>query len=504
MNEGPRHHRLLIGGEFVESISGKTFETHDPSTGEVVATVAEAQPEDVDRAILAAREAFDEGPWPTMSPSARGKAMRRVLELMLRRQNELADLEVADAGHTVRMASLFTVPYANEYWRHLTKLGERFGYHEPVEPFGFPAPAWDFVWREPYGVCAGIIPWNYPYLMAIWKLAPALITGNTAVLKPATETPVTAMALAELIAEADLPPGVVNVVPGHGPTAGEALVTHPAVDKVAFTGSTEVGKRVMQLASVTLKKTTLELGGKSPGIILDDADLDVAVRGALWGLYLHSGQTCEAGSRLFVPSALYDDAVALAVELVEGMKVGDAHDFSSDLGPLVSRRQLETVDRYVQIGQEEGAKLLTGGHRLTDEGRHRGWFYAPTIFGDVDNSMRIAQEEIFGPVLAVIRYDDVEQAVRMANDSIYGLTAGVWSRDAQRALGVARRLKAGTVWINDWHMLSPAAPFGGYKQSGVGREFGSWGLQEYLETKYVRVDQMPTREQKFWFQVIGL
>jgi aldehyde dehydrogenase (NAD+) len=499
-----REFKLYVGGEFVDAASGETIESHSPSTNEPIATVALGRAEDIDRAIAAARTAFDDGPWPGMTPAERGEAMQRVYEGILARQDELIEWETLDSGHTMRMSSLFTIPFGNEYWRHLAQIGARYQYRQPVEPYGFPVEAWDFVQREPFGVCAAIIPWNFPYIMAVWKLAPALITGNTVVLKPALETPVTALILAEIIAEAGIPPGVVNVVPGHGPGAGEALVADPRVDKVAFTGSTEVGRRIMQLASGTVKKVTLELGGKGPNVLLDDADLDIAVPGSLWAVYLHSGQMCEAGTRMFVPSSLYDEVTARMVELAEGMTVGPATDFASDLGPVLNRRQLETIERYVQIGQDEGAKLLTGGERVTPAGGDGGFYFQPTIFGEVDNSMKVAQEEIFGPVLSVIRYDAVEDALRQANDSIYGLSAGVWSRDIPRALALAKRMKAGTVWINDWHMLSPAAPFGGYKQSGVGREFGHWGLDEYLQTKYIRVDQTPTREQKFWYQILGL
>jgi aldehyde dehydrogenase (NAD+) len=353
-------------------------------------------------------------------------------------------------------------------------------------------------------VCAQIIPWNVPYMMAIWKIAPAIATGNTVVLKPAMETPVTAMELGKIIAESDIPPGVVNVLPGPGLAVGEAMVTDARVDKISFTGSTEVGRRIMQLASPRVTYATLELGGKSPSILLDDADLDVAIPGALWAMYLHQGQICQAGTRLLVPSSLYDETVARAVELVEGMTVGSAHDYDSDLGPVLNETQFRTIERYVELGKREGAKLLTGGERVTGDGLDRGFYVQPTIFGDVDNSMKIAQEEIFGPVLTVIRYDSVDDAVRMANDNIYGLAAGVWSRDIPRALEVVRRLRAGTVWVNDWHLISPAAPFGGFKQSGVGREHGEWGLKGYLEVKAVHVSQVPTKDQKFWFQVLGL
>jgi aldehyde dehydrogenase (NAD+) len=499
-----REFKLFIGGGFTDAESGETFETTNPSTGEVVAEVAKGGPKDVERAVATARKAFDEGPWPNMTPAERTKVMLDAFEKIKEREPEIAQLEAEDAGHTMRMANLFTIPYSNEYWRHLAELAQRLEYQEPVEDYGFPTPAWDFVLREPYGVCAGIIPWNVPYMMAIWKIAPAIATGNTCVIKPATYTPASACALAEILAETDIPPGVVNVVPGSGAAAGEALCTDPRVDKIAFTGSTEVGRRIMQLASGTVKKVTLELGGKSPNILLDDADLEIAIPGSIWAMYMHQGQICHAGTRLFVPAGLYDEVTARLVETVEGLKVGSAMDFESDLGPLINKTQFDTVDRYVQMGQDEGAKLLTGGHRVTGDGLDAGWFYEPTIFGEVSNDMKIAQEEIFGPVLAVIRYEGVEDAVRMANDSIYGLGGAVWSRDIPRALEVAKRIRTGTVWVNDYHLVSPAAPFGGYKQSGIGREHGAWGLKEYLQTKYVRVDQVPTKEQKFWYQVIGL
>jgi aldehyde dehydrogenase (NAD+) len=499
-----REFKLFIGGEFVDAADGESTETPNPSTGQPAGRVAVGGAEDMRRAVSAARKAADEGPWPSMKPQERSQIMLDSFQRIFERASEFAGIETEDAGHTVRMSSLFTVPYSNEFWRYLAELGGRIPYTEKVEPYGFPTESWEWVEREPYGVVGAIIPWNLPYMMAMWKIPPAIVTGNTIVLKPALETPLSAMALAEVLAETELPPGVVNIVPGHGPTAGEALVTDDRVDKVTFTGSTEVGRRIMQLASGNLKHVSLELGGKGPNILLDDADLDIAIPGSLWATYMHQGQFCTSGTRLFAPAGLYDEVTARLVELAESLHVGSAEDFASDMGPVLNKTQFDTIDRYVQIGQDEGAKLLTGGHRITEGVPEGGFYFEPTIFGDVDNGMVIAQEEIFGPVLSVIRYESVEDAVRMANDTVYGLSGGVWSRDIPRALAIARRLKAGSVWINDWHLLSPAAPHGGYKQSGLGREHGTWGLNQYLETKYIRVAQEATKDQKFWFQVLGV
>ena len=499
-----REYGLFIDGEFTDAASGETFETHDPSTGELVARVARAGVEDVDRALAAARRAADEGPWPGMRPEDRTKIMMQVFDRLKEIEPELCDLESRDAGQTIRLSSLFLIPYSTEFWKYLAEASSRISYVEQVPRYDFPVPGWEFVQREPFGVCAQIIPWNVPYMMAMWKIAPAIATGNTVVLKPAAETPVTAMEIARVIADSDIPPGVVNIIPGPGVPTGESLITDPRVDKISFTGSTETGRRIMQLASANITYCTLELGGKSPNLLLDDADLDIAVPGALWAMYMHQGQICQAGTRLLAPRSLYDEVVARAVEMVESMKVGPASDYESDLGPMVNEAQARTVERYIEMGRQEGAKLLTGGERLTGGDYDNGWFFQPTIFGNVDNGMKIAQEEIFGPVLSVIPYDSVEDGIRMANDSIYGLAAGVWSRDVPRALEVVKRLKAGTVWVNDYHLISPAAPFGGYKQSGIGREHGEWGLKGYLEVKTVRVEQVLSKEQKFWYQTLGL
>jgi acyl-CoA reductase-like NAD-dependent aldehyde dehydrogenase len=359
---------------------------------------------------------------------------------------------------------------------------------EAFEPVSYPTHSYNFVLREPIGVCAGIVPWNFPLVMAVWKLAPALAMGNTCVLKPASNTPLTALMLAEALDRTDLPKGVVNVITGGGATVGEELASHPDVDKVAFTGSTVVGRRIMQLASSTIKKTTLELGGKSPNIVFEDADMDQAVDGALWATFFHQGQVCESGTRLLLPESIHDEFVERLVERARQIKLGDPLDHESDMGPLVSAAQRETVEGYVRIGKEEGATLALGGKRPGGGQFERGFWFEPTIFTDVENSMTIAQEEIFGPVLSVLKFKDDDDAIRIANDSIYGLASGVWSQDPDRCLETAKRLRAGTVWINDFHLINCIAPFGGYKQSGVGRELSGYGLNEYTEVKHVHWD----------------
>jgi aldehyde dehydrogenase (NAD+) len=374
---------------------------------------------------------------------------------------------------------------------------------EPVPQITFPALSYNFVRREPIGVCAQIVPWNFPFLMAVWKIAPALAAGHTVVLKPASLTPLSMLRMTEIIHETGLlPPGVLNVITGPGQVVGTELCTNPLVDKIAFTGSTPTGREVMRLATGTVKKVTLELGGKSPNLILEDADLSIAIDGSLWATFLHNGQTCEGGTRLFVPGCLYDEFMERLLDRARRLVVGLPADGATDLGPLISAAQLAKVEGYIRIGIEEGATPALLGRRPEDPLLSHGHFITPTIFTDVRNDMRIAQEEIFGPVLSVIRYVRLEDAIRMANDTIYGLAAGVWSADVERAVKVACQLRAGTVWINDYHMINAEAPFGGYKQSGVGRELGTWGLHEYTEVKHIHADLARTREAKFWFDVL--
>ncbi len=363
--------------------------------------------------------------------------------------------------------------------------------------------SWNFVWREPIGVCGQIVPWNYPLLMTIWKIAPALAAGNTIVLKPASYTPLTALRLTQLIHEAGLlPRGVLNVVTGPGAEVGDALARHPGVDKVSFTGSTETGRHIMRLASDTIKRLTLELGGKSPSLVMPDADLELATDGVLFGVFFNGGQSCEAGTRCLVPESLHDEFLERLVTRARSLRIGDPLDLETDLGPLVSEAQCRVVEEYIEVGKSEGARLVTGGRRVRVPGFERGPFVEPTIFTNVLNGTRLAQEEIFGPVLSVIPYRTVTEAIELANASRYGLGAAVWSRDLQGAIEVAKRIRTGTVWINDHHIILPRAPFGGYKQSGIGREHGIYGLMAYTELKHIHVDLMQKRTGRVWWDVL--
>jgi aldehyde dehydrogenase (NAD+) len=492
-------YQLVIGGGRSEAASGETFDSVDPSTGEAFASVAKAGREDVDRAARAARTAFDEGPWPRMKGRERAKHLLAVADLVKQNAGALAELESRDAGHTIRMAKGADIGMVISTFRVFAELA---GKESDEAPLPRNPGSMNYVRYEPLGVCAAITPWNFPIQMAAWKVAPAIAAGNTVVIKPASYTPVTTLEIGRLCQEAGLPEGVVNVITGPGGAVGEALVESPLVDKVAFTGSTEVGRRIMQMASSNIKKCTLELGGKSAAIVLDDVDLDYAVDGALWGVFFHNGQVCSAGTRLLVQRSILDELVAEMVKRAEDIRVGPALDPASDAGPIVSKAQLETVERYVAIGREEGAEVLAGGERAIVEGHDGGYYYRPTILGGVDNSMRVAQEEIFGPVLAVIPFEDDDEAARLANESIYGLAGGIWSGDNDRAIKLAERIRTGTVWINDWHMINPRYPFGGYRQSGIGREHGEIGFDEYREVKHIHVDLGgPDRARHPWWDL---
>ncbi len=493
-------YQLYIDGEFVDSVSKQSFESLNPFNQEVVARVARANVEDVRKAARAARTAFDEGPWPRMSREERAAMIKAVSDKINERKNELVDLEVADSGSTIRKAreDVFLSARTMNYFSKLAAVD----LVEPIAELSKPGFSQNLILREPIGVVGAIIPWNFPLKMAVWKLGPALAAGNTVLLKPSELTPCTAMELARMVHDIGFPAGVVNILPGFGGDAGEEIVRNPMVDKISFTGSTAIGKRVMALAGELLKKVTLECGGKSANIVLDDADIDLAVDGAMYAIFYHQGQCCEAGTRLFLPKSMYPEFTQKLVVKTRKLKLGDPRDVASDLGPLISKKQQERVLGYIQKGKQEGATVLTGGGVPNEPALTKGFFVEPTIFADVRNSMTIAQEEIFGPVLSILRYENDNDAVAMANDTVYGLGGGVWSKNKDRALAVAKRLRAGTVWINEWHLISEKAPFGGYKQSGVGREFGLEGLKEYTEAKHLHIDELGTREKKPWYDTV--
>ncbi|MCM3717514.1 aldehyde dehydrogenase family protein [Fictibacillus phosphorivorans] len=469
----------FINGEWVASASGKTFETLNPSNGEVLAVVSEGGPEDIDKAVKAARAAFETGYWSKMPASKRSYLIYKLADLMEENKEELAQLDTLDNGKPIGETMNADVPLAIEHFRYYAGWATKIvGQTIPVAGSFF-----NYTRHEALGVVGQIIPWNFPLLMAAWKLGAALATGCTVVLKPAEQTPLSALYLAKLAKEAGFPEGVLNVVTGAGDT-GAALVDHPNVDKIAFTGSTEVGKLIMRNASNSLKRVTLELGGKSPNIILPDADMSRAIPGALSGIMFNQGQVCCAGSRLYIQKKSFDNVVADLVSHAKKIKQGPGLDPDTTMGPLVSEEQHNRVLGYIQKGKDEGAELLSGGSVPFE----KGYFVEPTIFADVDDKMTIAKEEIFGPVVAAMPFDDLDDVIARANDSEYGLAAGLWTENLKTAHYVSNKLRAGTVWVNCYNAFDAASPFGGYKQSGIGREMGSYALDNYTEVKSVWVN----------------
>ena len=478
-------HRLLIDGKTAEAASGKTFQTLNPASGEALGAVAEGDAADVDRAVLAARRAL-EGPWSKLSPAERERVLHKAADLLEARCEAFAQLETLDNGKPIREAKNGDLPLAVGLLRYFggwpTKIH---GETTPVSVPYFPGAKFlHYTVREPVGVVGAIIPWNFPLLMAVERLAPALACGNTVVLKPAEQTPLSALWLGELLLEAGVPPGVVNVVPGFGPTAGAAIARHMGIDKVTFTGSTEVGREVVKASAGNMKRISMELGGKSPNIVFADADLDAAAKGVFTGIFYNQGQCCSAGSRVFIERPAYEKMLAALADRAKTVRQGNPLDPKTHMGPLVSAEQRDRVLSYIESGVEEGGQLLSGGAAVPGP----GYFVQPTVFGGVKDEMKIAREEIFGPVVSVLPFDSVDEAMARANSTDYGLVAAVWTKDVKKAHLAAQKLKAGTVWINCYHFVDAAAPWGGVKQSGYGREKGQYALENYTALKSVWVD----------------
>jgi aldehyde dehydrogenase (NAD+) len=471
--------KMLIDGKWVDSQSGKTFPTINPATEEVIAEVAEGDAADIDLAVKAARRAFDYGPWRKTDARDRGRLLNRLADLIEQNFDELAELETLDNGKPISESRAADLPLVIDCFRYYAGWADKIhGQTIPIRGNHF-----CYTRKEPVGVAGQIIPWNFPMLMVAWKWGPALAAGCTIVMKPAEQTPLSCLRMGELAMEAGFPAGVINIVPGYGETAGDALVRHPLVDKIAFTGSTEVGQIIMRNAAETLKRVTLELGGKSPNIVFADADLDKAVEGALTAMYLNQGQCCCAGSRQFVEDSIYDQFIDKLAKKVAARKLGDPFDPKTEQGPQVDKTQYDRIMGFIEHGRSQGARCVTGGERFGD----KGYFIKPTIFADVKDDMKIAVEEIFGPVLTVLKFKDLEEVVLRANRTDYGLAAAVWTRDIGKAHRIANEVRAGTVWVNCYDVFDAAAPFGGFKRSGLGRELGEKALDNYTELKTVTV-----------------
>lgn len=477
-----RSYQMFINGQWVDAVSGKTFEAFNPATGEVNATIAEGGVEDIDRAVKAARNAFESGPWADMSPSNRGRLLFEVAQELRNKSEFFAEVESRGNGLPINETRHIAIPSMIDVLEFYAGLATKI----QGETLASPNNRFNFTLKEPLGVIGAIVPWNFPLMLTMWKLAPALAAGNTIVIKPAEQTPISTLELVKVFQEVGIPNGVINVVPGYGQGAGRALSSHTDVDKIAFTGSTRTGKLIMQAASKNLKPVSLELGGKSPNIIFADANIENAIRGSMFGIYFGQGQVCASGSRMFVQESIYDTFMDAFTNKVKTIKVGDPLDPSTQMGPQISLQQLERIEKYVASGIEEGATLSLGGKRSAPV--NNGYFFTPTIFEDVTTDMTIAKEEIFGPVLSVIRFKDEQDVLEKANDTIYGLAAGVWTENVKRAHRMIKGLKAGTVYVNTFSMLDSVSPFGGTKQSGFGRELGIQAMDMYTETKSVWMD----------------
>ncbi len=490
-----QHYPLIINGERCEPASGDYADVINPATGEITARAAMGDQADVDKAVAAARAAFDNRDWREMSPADRSRVLYSCAHVVMQNAQELIGLEIACSGATLNRASNLDIPAVADLWMNLAEAVKTYPFVTTQSPRPLPEQWHSQIFKEPVGVCGLITAWNFPLLLFSWKVGPALAAGNTIVLKPSELTPTSSIRLAELLQQV-LPPGVLNVVNGDGARVGDAMTLHQDIDKISFTGSTRVGRIVQTNCASTMKRCTLELGGKGPGIVLPDADLDMVAQGSLWAVYMNAGQACESGTRLLVHESVYEDLLQKLAERSSQVIVGNPAEPATGVGPMSTETHFHRVMAYIESGIDEGARLVCGGQQATVAGCEGGFYIEPTVLADVSNDMRIAREEIFGPVLAVIKYSDVEEAIAIANDSEYGLSAGIWTGDLVRAQQLARELRAGSVWVNDWHMMRTDAPFGGYKQSGYGRELGAQSIDAYVETKAVQMsfERIPERK----------